>query len=260
MNSGSNGPKYDRKLLLAGEKRDAVIDLSKVQRYGTESWGNPDYVHIYGLKPADWHAKGIRILGRTAVECTRDELADDIAKDIAAIAKAAPQSSSDAFVVDPFTGSGNTLYWIVRHLSGAHGLGFELDPAVFQLTRQNITTLGLPIEVSHRDYRVGLQEIRIEPGQLVVAFIAPPWGDALNKSTGLDLRLTTPPIAEIVDLLVDVAGSNPLLCAIQIYETLNPASLVELTRRFSWSSQRLYDRNASGENHGILLGRCGWVP
>jgi len=33
--------------------------------------------------------------------------------------------------------------------------------------------------------------------QLLMRFIAPPWGDALNKSTGLDLRRTTPPITEI---------------------------------------------------------------
>ena len=78
MSTGSKGPAYDRQLLLAGAKRGAVLDLPEVQRYGTESWGDPDYVCIYDRRPAEWCGRGIRILGRTAVECTRDELADNL--------------------------------------------------------------------------------------------------------------------------------------------------------------------------------------
>src|SRR6266540_1453135 len=227
MGTGSNGPAYDRELLLAGAKRNAVLALTEVQRYGTESWGDPDYVCIYGLRPAEWYSRGIRILGRTAVECTRDELADNIGRDIAAVAKSAPLTSG-VLVIDPFTGSGNTLYWMLRHLPGAHG--------------------------------VGLSSLTIAPDQLVIAFIAPLWGDALNKSTGLDLRRTTPPITEIVDFLIGVVGKKQLLCAIQVYETLNPASLAELKPRFSWSAQRMYGLNAPGQNHGILMGTHGWIP
>jgi hypothetical protein len=95
---------------------------------------------------------------------------------------------------------------------------------------------------------------------LLIAFIAPPWGDALNKSTGLDLRRTTPPITEIVDFLIGIAGKNPLLCAIQVYETLDPASLVELIPRFSWFAKRIYGLNAPGQNHGLFMGTRPWVP
>jgi hypothetical protein len=98
---------------------------------------------------------------------------------------------------------------------------------VIQLTSRNLATLNLSIEVSNRDYRAGLSNLAIAPDQLLIAFIAPPWGDALNKSTGLDLRRTTPPITEIVDFLGGIVGKNPLLCAIQVYETLDPASLAE---------------------------------
>jgi len=65
MNSGSSGLAYDRRLLLEDTKRNVVLDLTEVQRYGIESWGDPDYVCIYGLRPADWYGKGIRIIGRT---------------------------------------------------------------------------------------------------------------------------------------------------------------------------------------------------
>src|SRR5258708_27711693 len=111
MDTGSKGPAYDRQLLLEGAKRNSVLDLTEVQRYGIESWGDPDYVCIYGLRPVDWFGRGIRILGRTAVECTRDELADKIGRDIATVAKSAPLPT-EALVLDPFTGSGNTLFCV----------------------------------------------------------------------------------------------------------------------------------------------------
>src|SRR3981189_2880710 len=177
MSTGSKGPTYDRQLLLEGAKRNAVLDLTEVQRYGIESWGDPDYVCIYGLRPADWYGRGIRILGRTTVECTPDELADNIARDIATVAKSAPLTS-ETLVLDPFAGSGNTLYWMLRHLPDAHGLGLEQDPMVFHLTSRNLAILNLSIEVSNRDYRTGLTILTAAQDQLLIAFIAPPWGDA----------------------------------------------------------------------------------
>ncbi len=259
MNTGSSGPAYDRQLLLDGAKRNAILELTEVQRYGIESWGDPDYVCIYGLRPADWFARGIRILGRTAVECTRDELADNIGRDIAAVAKSAPLTSG-ILVLDPFTGSGNTLYWLLHHLPGAHGLGLEQDPMVFQLTSRNLAILSLSIEVSNLDYKAESSILKVAQDQLLIAFIAPPWGDALNRHTGLDLRRTMPPISEIVDFLISIAGKCPLLCAIQVYETLDPASVSELIPRFSWSTKRMYGLNAPGQNHGLLVGTRGWVP
>jgi hypothetical protein len=100
--------RYDRQLLLGGAKRNAVLDLREVQRYGIDSYGDADYVSVYGMRPAEWYANGIRLLGRTAVECTRDGLADAIGKDVAAIAATAPRAGG-AVVIDPFAGSGNTL-------------------------------------------------------------------------------------------------------------------------------------------------------
>jgi hypothetical protein len=131
---------------------------------------------------------------------------------------------------------------------------------VFQLTSRNLAILNLSIEVSNCDYKTGLSALTMAQDQLLIAFIAPPWGDALNKSTGLDLRRTTPPITEIVDVLIGIAGKNPLLCAIQIYETLDPASLAELIPRFSWSAKRMYGLNVPGQNHGLFMGTRRWVP
>ena len=255
----SQSQRYDRQLLLMGGKRNAVLDLWEVQRYGADSYGDADYVSIYGMRPADWYANGIRLLGRTAVECTRDAVGEMIGKDISSIARTAPHTDG-SLVIDLFAGSGNTLYWILRHLPGAKGLGFELDDAVFRHTERNLATLALPVDIANTNYQSGLADVNVPEKRLVIAFIAPPWGDALNETSGLDLRRTTPPINEIVDALVHTFAQHLLLCAIQVYEIVDPPSLAELRPRFDWTSLRIYSLNAPGENHGILLGTRGWVP
>ena len=252
-------PIYDRGLLLGGVKRNAVLEMWEVERYGADSYGDSDYVSVYGMRPADWYAKGVRLLGRTAVECTRDALADAIGKDVAGVAALAPQKSR-ALVVDPFAGSGNTLYWLLRHLPGSRGVGFESDAGVFQLTRQNIAALALPIDIVNTDYLSGLTGISAAPDDLLIPFIAPPWGDAFDRTSGLDLRRTTPPIAEIVDVLLDRFSESRLLCAIQVHEIVDPGSMAEVRSRFEWSSPRVYELNAPGQNSGILLGTKGWAP
>jgi 16S rRNA G966 N2-methylase RsmD len=248
---------YDRRLLLHGAKRNSVLELWEVERYGTESYGDPDYVSIYGLPPREWYAKGIRLFGRTAVECTRDELADAIGRDIASVAmKPRPVPS---LVIDPFAGSGNTLYWILRHLPEARGVGCELDATVFQLTARNLEALRLPVEVVNSDYLAVVSREAASTEDLIVAFIAPPWGEAL-KDSGLDLRGTQPPITETVAILQRTFSGKRLLCAIQVHEVIDPRSLAELQPRFDWSALRIYDLNSPGQNHGVFLGTMGWVP
>jgi hypothetical protein len=250
---------YDRQLLLAGSKRNEVLEFWEVQRYGIESHGDADYVSIYGMPPAQWYSRGVRLLGRTAVECTRDDLGNVIGFDIAAVTSKA-SDVSETLVIDPFAGSGNTLYWLLRHLPGASGLGFELDPKVFELTRQNLALLALPIHVSNIDFESGLGEVHATNEQLVVAFVAPPWGDALSEISGLDLRRTQPPIAGIVDFLAERFNRSRLVCAIQLYENVEADSLAEVQRQFDWSDVRSYRLNAPGHNHGILIGTKGWTP
>jgi hypothetical protein len=69
--------------LLFGARRDAVLDLWEVQRYGVDSFGDIDHVSVYGMRPADWPDRGVRLLGRTAVECTRDVLAEVMSATVA---------------------------------------------------------------------------------------------------------------------------------------------------------------------------------
>jgi hypothetical protein len=201
-------PKYDRELLLHGPKRNEILELREIERYGLDSYGDGDYVCVYGLRPAEWYGKGIRMLGRTAVECTRDALGDAIGKDVAAVAAEAPRPLAP-LILDPFAGSANTLYWLLHHVPGSEGIAFELDEQVFRLTARNLALLSLPIRMLNADYRFGLANVPLEADRLLIAFVAPPWGKALDAIKGLDLRRTSPPIAEIVDDLFRSFASNP---------------------------------------------------
>lgn len=105
-----------------------------------------------------------------------------------------------------------------------------------------------------------LTGLSVAPDELLISFIAPPWGDAFSRTSGIDLRRTMPPITEIVDFLFHRFSQNHVLCAIQVYEIVLPVSMAELRARFAWSTLRLYELNAPGQNFGILLGTKGWVP
>jgi len=45
------GRKYDRAFLLSEGKRNLVMDLWEVQKYGLDSFSDPEYVCIYGDGP-----------------------------------------------------------------------------------------------------------------------------------------------------------------------------------------------------------------
>ncbi|MGZ5958922.1 MAG: hypothetical protein ACXWLI_10955, partial [Myxococcaceae bacterium] len=186
-NPDSREPAHDRALLLHGPKRNQVLTLAEVERYGRDSFGDADYVSLYGMRPAEWYRRGIRVLGRTAVECTRDSLADRIGADLAGIVmELAPVPG--VLAIDPFAGSCNTLYWILRHLPGSAGLAFELDPRVFELTRANVTRLDHSIDLLHGSYEALLERRTFSADRGLLFFIAPPWGTALDEERGLDLR------------------------------------------------------------------------
>ena len=251
-------PVYNRALLLHGRKRNEVLGLAEIEQYGLDSFADPDYISIYGMKPREWYACGIRLLGRTAVECTRDALGDRISRDVASVARRMP--SDHLVVIDPFAGSCNTLFWILRNLPNVEGVAFESDPQVFGLTHRNLAMLGQRIELVNGDYASLLERCRVPEDRGVVAFIAPPWGSALDEVQGLDLSRTTPPMSEIVEQVVRRFSEQKMLFAVQVYEKVSAPSLNQIRTQFEWSELCIYDINEKGRNHGILLGSKGWAP
>ena len=89
--------KYDRDFLLSPDKRDQLIDLWEVEKYGWDCFGDPDHVHLYGMAPRQWWERGVRILARTCLEAVKDPLGNAIGRDVAnsrARKKSAPISPS----------------------------------------------------------------------------------------------------------------------------------------------------------------------
>jgi hypothetical protein len=166
-------PLHDRALLLHGQKRNKVLTLEEVRQYGNDSFSDPDYIRLYGMTPPQWYARGVRLLGRTAVECTRDAIADRIGRDVAALAASLPPGTRWA-VVDPFAGSCNTLYWILQHVSPSRGIAFEFDPKVYELTRQNIEVLDRTIDLMRGDYGTIFEQLDLPTGEAMIVFVAPP--------------------------------------------------------------------------------------
>jgi len=249
---------YDRALLLHGSKRNELLTLAEIEKYGLDSFADANYISIYGMPPREWYRHGIRLLGRTAVECTRDALGERIGLDVAAVAASMP--SSQLVTIDPFAGSCNTLFWILRHLPNSEGLAFESDPQVFELTQRNLAALDRRIELVHGDYVSLLAERRLPADRGIVAFIAPPWGTALDEVQGLDLRRTTPPISEVIEQITRQFPKQNILFATQVHEKVSTPSLAHLQTRLDWTELRIYDINEKGRNHGVFLGTKGWVP
>jgi hypothetical protein len=163
-------------------------------------------------------------------------------------------------VVDPFAGSCNTLYWILRHLPRSRGIAFEFDSKVYELTRRNITGLDRAIELINGDYKSLLDRLDLPLSDAIIVFVAPPWGTALHEVGGLDLRRTEPPITDIITRMGQACPDHRLLFAIQVYEKVNAESLTDLQTKVDWFTQKTYDLNVPGRNHGILLGTKGWQP
>jgi hypothetical protein len=249
---------YDRALLLHGAKRNEVLSLAEIKQYGLDSFADANYISIYGMPPREWFRRGIRLLGRTVVECTRDALGDPIGLDVASVAKRMPPNQW--VVIDPFAGSCNTLFWILRHLPNSEGLAFESDPQIFELTRSNLAALERRIELFRGDYATLLEQCCVLEDRGIVAFVAPPWGSALDEVQGLDLGRTTPPVAEVLEQIVRKFARHRILFATQVYEKLFAPSLTDVQARFDWSELRVYNINEKGRNHGILVGTKGWAP
>jgi 16S rRNA G966 N2-methylase RsmD len=249
--------RYDRAFLLSEAKRNQVMELWEVQKFGVDSYGDAEYVCIYGMSPTEWHRRGVRLLARTTVEAVRDRLGNLIGQDVERLVHDAA-SRTTFRVIDPFAGSCNALYWILRHLPGSNGVGFEIDETIFEMTRRNLPSVDRRIELIRGDYKPLLDRHRAPSAHVIVVFLAPPWGDALTD-TGLDLRRTKPPVAEIVDDFERIFKENRVLYVTQLHQSIEPVSLTELRQRFDSSELRIYDINVEGMKPGVLLGKKRWA-
>jgi hypothetical protein len=179
---------------LLGPGRHEVLGLDRVVEAGRVLTGDPQGMAFYGLPPATWYPRGIRLLGRTCVEATPDRTAVPIAR----TARAMLGVRDGMGVVDLFAGSANLLLHVARELR-APARGLEADPAVHASTAANLRILGVPAVVRLGDWRSYFADPLDTPATLYL--LSPPWAGAFSFAGGLDLTRTEPPIPEIIDTI-----------------------------------------------------------
>lgn len=169
----------------------------------------------------EMEAKGIRLLGRTTIECSVDAHAAAVADAVARVHAALPPVE-DAMLVDLFCGSGNLGHHLGERL-GYPVYASELDPGVHAATRHNLDRVGSTIDLHRADYRDLIA--RLPPiGPNDTYAIEPPWGSAFGTA-GLDLTRTTPPVPEILADIRRARAGRPCLVAIKTNDKIAHDSL-----------------------------------
>jgi hypothetical protein len=179
---------------LLGPRRYDVLSLSDIIEAGRVLTGDPHGMAFYGMAPAEWYAKGIRLLGRTCVEATPDVTAGPIARTAHTLLGHGPNVG----VVDLFAGSANLMLHIAQAL-GARAHGLEADHAVWTRTAANLRIIDAPATVRHADWASYFDDPLTVDTTLYV--LSPPWGSAFSFAHGLDITRTSPPIPMIVDTI-----------------------------------------------------------
>ena len=217
-------PPWDRKQLTFRE----------IRRAGWELAGNPHDLRLFGMNPMAWYCLGIRIRGRTAVEVTRDQHAQFLGESVAATLGASGIAVSD--VIDPFVGSGNLLFHVLRATKATRGVGLDDNEDVMELTGRNFARLRSfgclklrQIALHRQNWISAERHLENKPTLIIVD---PPWGDAFD-SRGLDTRKTAPPMATILERLAHCAGTAPIFAMLKIHPLMVAESVTEITQKYS---------------------------
>jgi hypothetical protein len=232
------------------------LGLREVRRAGRALSGNPRDLRMFGMGVLTWYSLGIRILGRTAVEMTRDRQAAFFAGAVAGTLRR--EGHEIGQVVDPFLGSGNLLYHFTRCLGVRHCVGFELDHSIYDLARANFSRLqrvgklrGVTFELKEADWSEAGRTVNTTSS---VAVLHPPWGGGFGEH-GLDLRLTTPPVMSILRELSDSATGDEVFAAVHTHPWVVRESVMEVRDSFDVLETVLPDDPAVAARIDYLLVR-----
>ncbi|MTE17728.1 hypothetical protein F0L17_00985 [Streptomyces sp. TRM43335] len=197
---------------LLGPLRDRFLTSDQLREAGRLMCGRPEGLSLYGIPAPEMEARGLRILGRTAVECTKDPHPVAVADAVAEIEAAAPGTDGEAMVVDLFCGSGNFGHHLGRRL-GRPAYASELDPIVHEAGRHNLDRVGSAVDLRLADYRDLLDALPAR-SERDVYVVEPSWGPAFTPD-GLDLTRTSPPVPEILGNIQRSRGRVPCLVVIE---------------------------------------------
>ena len=110
QNADVPGRKYDRAFPLSEEKRNQVLELWEVQKFGPPPVSAIPNMCVYGMSPTEWYRRGVRLLARTTVEAARDKLGTMAGKGVESVIRKAAPPTARFGIIDPFAGSCNALF------------------------------------------------------------------------------------------------------------------------------------------------------
>ncbi|MFF4590708.1 RsmD family RNA methyltransferase [Streptomyces sp. NPDC001388] len=206
---------------LLGDLRTTTLSGEQLCEAGRLIYGRPEGLSLYGVPAPEMESAGIRLLGRTTIECCVDEYATAVA-DVIAAYHATLSGDHKPLLMDLFCGSGNFSHPLATRL-GTTAYAAELDPEVHAATAHNLKQVGAPTELFLGDYRdlLGKHPAR---GHRDTFFVEPPWGPAFTPE-GLDLTRTSPPVPEILDDISRARDGIPCLVVIKTNDQIAHDSL-----------------------------------
>jgi hypothetical protein len=215
---------FDYRDRLLGPQRFHPLTTPELCQTGRIVYGTPERFSLYGIPAPRMEAAGLRVLGRTAIECVIDAYAIQVA---AAIAQLCDTQDPAAVIIDLFCGSGNFGFQLQRGLRRT-AYASELDVNVYSATRNNFDRVAAQIDLQLSDYRALLYQV---PGRRPddIYIVEPPWGPALTED-GLDVDDTSPPVPEIID---DICRSRQGRSCLIVIKTNDRIANNSLARSFS---------------------------
>lgn len=244
-----------RSRLLSPPLNHKQLSPGEIWRAGRALADDPSDLRLFGMHPLVWYALGFRVLGRTAVEVTRDKQSMFLARSAADTLGSNGFSVAD--VIDPFVGSGNLFFHVLRAVHASRGVGLDTNGAVVDLTKRNFSRLrrlgrlGVEsLELHEQDWTHAADYLESRPTLVV---IDPPWGEGFDAH-GLDLRKTAPPVSEILEALSRRVGEAPVFVMIKIHPMMVAESVEEIKKEYySFPTLKSDDPDVSSRVDYVLL-------
>lgn len=236
---------------LLGEKRTKILTAEEICDASQRLYGDRDHLRIYGMTPREFTSRGVRLFGRTVTECTTDPHAIAIAQ---AVRDQAEKLGLIRWsVVDLFAGSGNFLYHLAARTRAEPALGFERDPAIFELTRTNLERAASRARLYMGPFQDCLRPELVPDDRACVVCLHPPWGAGFSFEHGLDLRRTEPPTADILQTVRRCLPGYRLVFVHHIHERMVDASVDEATRGYRIHARGVTRGSPPGMNAGYII-------
>ena len=141
---------------------------------------------LYGLPLTEIFARGGQFSARMVIELTTDGAVESFIEDF-------PAEIQADVVVDPFAGTGNSLYQITRKMK-AKGFGLEYSAQVQKSAAKMLAFLdgGDRVDLRHGTFPQDLSIDIIGDSRNVIMYVAPSWFGALIQGK-LDITLSNIP-------------------------------------------------------------------